>query len=112
MLILRTRERAMSEERPASNSERAEAAGSQKEEREREEREQATDQPTPRQRGGGMRALARGLATILFVVGVLLLAVFSNLLWTGEESVLAQIELGIWSMCFVLAAIYLKLEGR
>ena len=82
------------------------------EERKRAEREAATDQTTPRQSGGGMRGIARGLATILFVVGALLLGVFSNLIWTGDEAVLAQIELGIWSMCFFLAAIYLKLEGR
>jgi hypothetical protein len=84
----------------------------EEEERKRADREAAADQTTPRQSGGGTRAIARVLATILFVVGALLLAVFSNLIWTGDEALLAQIELGIWSMCFFLAAIYLKLEGR
>ena len=51
----------------------------------------------------------RILAALLFVVGLLLLAGLSILILTGDEALLAQIGLGVWSMCFFLAAIFAKL---
>ncbi len=56
-----------------------------------------------------MRAIARVLAAVLFLLGLLLLVAFSALVLTGDQGVLAQIELGIWSMSFFLAAIYLRI---
>ena len=50
----------------------------------------------------------RILAALLFVVGLLLLVGLSILILTGDEALLAQIGLGVWSMCFFLAAIFAK----
>jgi hypothetical protein len=50
----------------------------------------------------------RILAALLFVVGLLLLAGLSVLILTGDDALLAQIGLGVWSMCFFLAAIFAK----
>lgn len=36
------------------------------------------------------------------------LAGLSILILTGDEALLAQIGLGVWSMCFFLAAIFAK----
>ncbi len=85
-----------------SKSQRSRAAFAQKDERERDE--------PPAQRSG-LRGAARVLGVLCFIVGALLLFAFSSLILTGDQSVLAQIELGIWSMCFFLAGIYLKLEA-
>jgi hypothetical protein len=54
----------------------------------------------------------RILAALLFVVGLLLLAGLSVLILTGDDAMLAQLGLGVWSMCFFLAAIFAKVaEG-
>jgi hypothetical protein len=54
----------------------------------------------------------RVFAALFFVVGLLLLAGLTLLIVTGDEALLGQIGLGVWSMCFFLAAIFVKVaEG-
>ena len=48
------------------------------------------------------------LAWLLFIVGFLQLVGLSILILTGDEALLAQIGLGVWSMCFLLAAIFMR----
>ncbi len=54
----------------------------------------------------------RVFAALFFVVGLLLLAGLTLLIVTGDEALLGQIGLGVWCMCFFLAAIFVKVaEG-
>ena len=59
-----------------------------------------------------MRVVAGVLSGAAFVLGALFLATMAGLAFSGDEAILAQIEMGVMACAFFLAAIYLKPGAR
>ncbi len=55
-----------------------------------------------------MRVVAGVLSGGAFVLGALLLATMAGLAFSGDEAIIAQIEMGVMACAFSLAAICLK----
>ena len=55
-----------------------------------------------------MRGLWQGLSITAFVLGALMLFWMATLAFSGDEAIIAQIEMGVMACAFFLAAIYLK----
>jgi len=55
-----------------------------------------------------MRGLWQGLSITAFVLGALMLFWMATLAFSGDEGIIAQIEMGVMACAFFLAAIYLK----
>jgi hypothetical protein len=55
-----------------------------------------------------MRGLWQGLSVTAFVLGALMLFWMATLAFSGDEAIIAQIEMGVMACALLLAAIYLK----
>ena len=55
-----------------------------------------------------MRVVAGVLSGAAFVFGALMLVMMMYLAFSGDEAIIAQIEMGVMACAFFLAAIYLK----
>jgi hypothetical protein len=59
-------------------------------------------------KGEGMRGITGVLSGAAFVFGTLMLFWMMSLAFSGDEAIIAQIEMGVMACALFLAAIYLK----